>query len=58
MAAGRIIAEVNRRMPRTLGDSFIHVSKIDAFVEVDGNRIWTLYERDRTVALPGQASQR
>ena len=22
-------------MPRTLGDSFIHVSKIDAFVEVD-----------------------
>ena len=30
-----VIAEVNRQMPRTLGDSFIHVSKIDAFVEVD-----------------------
>lgn len=25
----------NRRMPRTLGDSFIHVSKIEAFVEVN-----------------------
>ncbi len=35
LAAGRIVAEVNRRMPRTLGDSFIHVSKIDTFVETD-----------------------
>ena len=35
LAARRIVAEVNRRMPRTLGDSFVHVSKIDAFVEVD-----------------------
>ncbi len=35
LAARRIVAEVNRLMPRTLGDSFIHVSKIDAFVEVD-----------------------
>ena len=35
LAARRIVAEVNRHMPRTLGDSFIHVSKIDAFVEVD-----------------------
>ncbi|MCP4574229.1 MAG: acetyl-CoA hydrolase/transferase family protein [bacterium] len=35
LAAGAIVAEVNRRMPRTLGDSFIHVSKIDAFVETD-----------------------
>lgn len=35
LAARRIVAEVNRRMPRTLGDSFIHVSKVDAFVEVD-----------------------
>ena len=33
-AARVIIAEVNDRMPRTLGDSFIHVSKIDAFVPV------------------------
>jgi acetyl-CoA hydrolase len=35
LAARRIVAEVNRRMPRTLGDSFIHVSKVDTFVEVD-----------------------
>jgi len=35
LAAARIVAEVNRHMPRTLGDSFIHASKIDAFVEVD-----------------------
>ncbi len=30
-----VIAEINPRMPRTLGDSFIHVSKIDYIVEVD-----------------------
>jgi len=30
-----VIAEVNPHMPRTLGDSFIHVSKIDYVVEVD-----------------------
>ncbi len=30
-----IIAQVNSKMPRTLGDSFIHVSKIDYIVEVD-----------------------
>ncbi len=30
-----IIAEVNQRMPRTLGDSFIHVSKLDYIVPVD-----------------------
>ncbi len=35
LSARVIIAEVNRQMPRTLGDSFIHVSKIDHFVEVD-----------------------
>ncbi|MDR3569073.1 MAG: GNAT family N-acetyltransferase [Syntrophobacteraceae bacterium] len=28
-----VIAQVNPRMPRTLGDSYIHVSHIDAFVE-------------------------
>lgn len=37
LSAKRITAEVNRQMPRTLGDSFIHVSKIDAFVEVDAD---------------------
>ena len=30
-----VIAEVNTRMPRTLGDSFIHVSDIDYIVECD-----------------------
>jgi acetyl-CoA hydrolase len=30
-----IIAELNRQMPRTLGDSFIHVSRIHHIVEVD-----------------------
>lgn len=33
--AKTVIAEINPRMPRTLGDSFIHVSKIDHIVEVD-----------------------
>jgi acetyl-CoA hydrolase len=30
-----VIAEVNPRMPRTLGDSFIHMSRIDYCVDVD-----------------------
>ncbi len=34
-AARIIIAEVNRQMPRTLGDSFIHVSRLHHIVEVD-----------------------
>ena len=34
-SAGMVIAEVNPNMPRTLGDSFIHVSQIDYFIEVD-----------------------
>ena len=29
------IAQVNRRMPRTLGDRCLHVSEIDSFVEID-----------------------
>jgi len=34
-AADLILAEVNPRVPRTHGDSFIHVDNIDAFVDVD-----------------------
>ncbi|HIP73874.1 MAG TPA: acetyl-CoA hydrolase/transferase family protein [Anaerolineae bacterium] len=34
-AARIIIAEVNQQMPRTLGDSFIHVSRLHHIVEVD-----------------------
>lgn len=29
-----VIAEINDQMPRTMGDSFIHVSEVDYFVEV------------------------
>ncbi|HHV11488.1 MAG TPA: acetyl-CoA hydrolase/transferase family protein [Clostridiales bacterium] len=31
--AGFVIAQVNGNMPRTMGDSFLHVSKIHCFVE-------------------------
>ena len=30
-----VIAEINKAMPRTHGDSFVHVSEIDCYVEVD-----------------------
>lgn len=30
-----IIAQVNQQMPRTFGDSFIHISKIHSYIEVD-----------------------
>lgn len=33
--AKKVIAQVNRRMPRTHGDTFLHVSQIDAFVEIE-----------------------
>ena len=32
--ARRVVAQVNAQMPRTYGDSFIHVSDLDAIVEV------------------------
>jgi 4-hydroxybutyrate CoA-transferase len=34
-AARLVIAEINPRMPRTLGDSFIHISRLDVVVPVD-----------------------
>jgi 4-hydroxybutyrate CoA-transferase len=34
-AARTVIVQLNRSMPRTLGDSFVHVSDIDLAVEVD-----------------------
>ena len=34
-AADLVIAQVNPQMPRTLGDSFIHVEEMDCFVEFD-----------------------
>ena len=33
--SGRVIVEVNRHMPRVLGDSALHVSEVDAIVEND-----------------------
>jgi acyl-CoA hydrolase len=34
-SARRIIAQVNKQMPRTHGDGVIHLSEIDAIVEID-----------------------
>jgi acetyl-CoA hydrolase len=34
-SARAVLAVVNRRMPRSLGDSFVHVSKLTSVVEVD-----------------------
>src|SRR5947208_2250636 len=33
--ADYVVAEVNPNMPRTLGDSFVHVSALDAMVKSD-----------------------
>lgn len=33
--AKMVIAQINSNMPRTLGDSFIHISKINYLIEVD-----------------------
>ena len=45
-----VIAEVNPHMPRTLGDSFIHMSKIDYAVEVD----YSLPEVQMAISSPEQ----
>lgn len=49
-SAGLVIAEVNPNMPRTLGDSFIHVDQIDFFVEVD-------YDLPEVIAPPADDVQ-
>jgi acyl-CoA hydrolase len=33
--ARRVVVEVNRQMPRSMGDTFLHVSKVSAIVETD-----------------------
>jgi acyl-CoA hydrolase len=33
-SARKVIAQVNEKMPRVLGDSFVHVSRVDKIVEV------------------------
>jgi len=39
LSAERVIAEVTPHMPRTLGQSFIHVSQVDCLVESDARPI-------------------
>ena len=48
-----VIAEVNEQMPRTLGDSFIHVSKIDYLVPVD----YDLPEHAMSTEAPNQTTK-
>lgn len=48
--AGIVIAEINPKMPRTLGNSFIHVNQIDYFIEVD-------YDLPEVVGEPANAVQ-
>ncbi len=50
-AARIVIAQVNRQMPRTLGNSFVHVRDIDLFVEHDEPLLeWPVVaEQDETV---------
>lgn len=43
-AADHVIAEINPNMPRTLGDSFINISDIDAFIVVDHDIIEFSYD--------------
>lgn len=49
-SARTVIAQINPHMPRTLGDSFIHMSKIDFCIEVD-------YELPEVKPLPASAVQ-
>ena len=41
--ADKVVAEVNPQMPRTLGDTFVHIDQIDHLVEVDGSVIEYLH---------------
>ncbi len=46
--AKKIIAQINRCMPRVHGDTFVHMSKIDAYVEYDEPLIELDYSQDIT----------
>ena len=50
--AKTVIVQFNKSMPRTLGDSFIHISKIDLAVEVDQPPY------DREIAEPDEVERR
>jgi len=43
-AADFVVAEINPKMPRTLGDSFIHMDDIDAFIVSDHDIIEFTYD--------------
>ena len=49
-SAEKVIAEINPKMPRTLGDSFIPMDDIDAFVPVDHEIIEYSYGESDEVA--------
>lgn len=44
-AADEVIAQINPQMPRTMGDSFVHMSQIDHWVEIDEPLIESIYEQ-------------
>ncbi|MCP4634437.1 MAG: acetyl-CoA hydrolase, partial [candidate division Zixibacteria bacterium] len=48
-AANYVIAEINPNMPRTLGDSFIHMDNIDAFVTTNHEIIEFKYDKGNYV---------
>ena len=43
-AADNVVAEINPKMPRTLGDSFIHMDDIDGFISSDHDIIEFNYD--------------
>ncbi|NVM44665.1 MAG: GNAT family N-acetyltransferase [Candidatus Lokiarchaeota archaeon] len=43
-AAEFVVAELNSKMPRTLGDSFLHIDDIDAFIIADHDIIEFTYD--------------
>jgi len=49
-SAENVVAEINPNMPRTLGDSFIHMDDIDAYVVSDHKIIEFVYEEPDDVA--------
>ena len=51
-----VIAEVNDRMPRTLGDSFIHVSKLTHVVPVSYPLTRAPHGRDHRTGTPDRAA--
>ena len=50
LAAKMVIAQINRRMPRTHGDSFLHVSQIDLLVEADAELTEVAWDEPDEVA--------